>query len=161
MTLSFRRRLKIRTRNSHRERYWEEFDRESYACPSCGYESRGIPREFHVHHIDGSFFRQEVEGAFTKFEGLVYPWFSRQEHVIDEQPDDYDEVIYGVDWGFNNPGVILALVRRGDQWAVVEEFYESRCTDDDMAEHARDMIDRWGPGRIYCDPAEPASIETF
>ncbi|MDL5361362.1 PBSX family phage terminase large subunit [Halalkalicoccus sp. NIPERK01] len=113
--------------------------------------------------FDGSFFQQEVQGAFTKFEGLVYPWFSRPEHVIDDLPEEgeYDEVIYGVDWGFNNPGVILALVRQGDRWVVVEEFYERRCTDEDMAEHANDMIDRWGPGRMYCDPAEPASIETF
>lgn len=111
--------------------------------------------------FDGSFFQQEVEGAFTKFEGLVYPWFSRGEHVTEDTPDQYDEVIYGVDWGFNNPGVILAIVRQGDRWVVVEEFYETRCTDDDMAERASDMVDRWGPGRFYCDPSEPASIETF
>lgn len=111
--------------------------------------------------FDGSFFRQEVEGAFTKFEGLVYPWFDRDEHVIEELPDTYDEVIYGVDWGFNNPGVVLALVRQGDRWVVVEEFYERRCTDDDMADRAAAMIDRWGPGKLYADPSEPASIETF
>lgn len=57
--------------------------------------------------------------------------------------------------------MILALVREGDRWSVVEEFYERCCTDEDMAEHALDMIDRWGPGKVYCDPAEPASIESF
>lgn len=108
---------------------------------------------------EGSFFQQEVEGAFTKFEGLVYPWFSRDEHVLEELPEQYDEVIYGVDWGHNNPAVILAIVRQGDRWIVTEEFYERRCTVEDIANRAEDMQQRWGGGRFYCDPAEPASIE--
>ncbi|MCD2204434.1 HNH endonuclease signature motif containing protein [Halobacterium sp. KA-6] len=53
MTLSSRRRLELRVRDRHRERFWTEYDRESYTCPSCGYEARGVDGEFHVHHIDG------------------------------------------------------------------------------------------------------------
>lgn len=131
----------------------------------------GVPSWLNPHNPDdyierleaeysGTFFEQEVKGAFTQFEGLVYPWFD-EDNVVADTPDTYDEVIYGVDWGFRNPAVILAIVRQGDRWVVVEEFYESRCTDDDHADAAEDFQDRWGPGRFYCDPSEPANIETF
>jgi PBSX family phage terminase large subunit len=111
---------------------------------------------------DGQFYEQEVLGKFVQFEGLIYPWFG-DDHVVEELPqsETFDEVIYGVDWGFNNPSVILALGRQGDQWTVLEEFYERRCTVGDMVDAAQRMADEWGTGRFYCDPAEASSIEEF
>lgn len=108
----------------------------------------------------GQSYQQEVEGEFVQFEGLVYPWFD-EDNLVDEPPADYDEVVYGVDWGYNNPAVCLAVVRSGDRWTVVDEWYERRCTADDHAQAVASMVDRWGPGAIYCDPSEPANIEVF
>lgn len=110
--------------------------------------------------FEGSFYDQEVLGAFTKFDGLVYPWFS-SDHLVESAPSTYDEIIYGVDWGHNNPAVVLAIARAGDFWYIVDEWYETRCTVNDHAEAAQDMYDRWGPGTLYCDPSEPANIRTF
>lgn len=112
---------------------------------------------------DGQVYEQEVMGEFVEFEGLVYRWFS-EDLVTEVDPDDaseFDEFIYGVDWGFDNPSVILAIGIRGDEFVVCEEFYESRLTETDLVEHATAMQERWGPGRFYCDPAEPSSIATF
>jgi phage terminase large subunit len=119
-----------------------------------------------VEEYDGRFYEQEVLGEFTRFEGLVYPWFDDANRIPhSERPAPgagaYDEVVYGVDWGFRNPAVVLAIVRQGDAWIVVDEFYESRCTDEDHADVAETFRDRWGPGTFYCDPSEPANIETF
>jgi PBSX family phage terminase large subunit len=122
-----------------------------------------IEREERQH--SGESHAQEIEGEFVQFEGLVYPWFSTGEHVVDELPETYDEVIYGIDWGHNNPAVILAIVRTSkprrdrDHWIVAEEFHERRLTVEDIAKAGLDMRERWGSGRWYCDPAEPASIE--
>lgn len=113
-----------------------------------------------IEEFEGSFYEQEVLGAFTHFEGLVYPWFG-EDHLTDEPPDDYDEVIYGVDWGFSNPAVVLAVTREGDRWTVVDTWYETRCTTGDQATAVKDMQGRWGPGPIYCDPSEPSDIEEF
>jgi len=66
-----------------------------------------------------------------------------------------------VDWGFSNPSVALAIAFRGEQPIVIDEVYESRLTDDDLAAEVRAMQDRHGSGRVWCDPAEPGSIETF
>ena len=111
-----------------------------------------------VEEFDGSFYEQEVLGQFTAFEGLVYKWFG-EDHLIDEPPETYDEVVYGIDWGHNNPAVILAIVRQGDRWVVVDEWYERRCTVNDQSSALEDMHQRWGPGVAYCDPSEPANIE--
>lgn len=111
----------------------------------------------------GAFYRQEVLGEFTKFEGLVYRWFG-ENHVIEAlnpESADYDEVVYGVDWGHNNPAVVLAVVRQGDRWVVADEWYERRCTVNDHSAAAQDLVERWGPGTVFCDPAEPGNIEQF
>jgi PBSX family phage terminase large subunit len=118
-------------------------------------------REEIVEEYDGRFYEQEVQGEFVGFEGLVHPWFTSDSHVVTDEPEEYDRMVYGVDWGFSNPSVALAISWRGDQPVVIDEVYEARLTDDDLAREVEDMQDRHGAGRVYCDPAEPGSIETF
>lgn len=132
---------------------------------------RGVPTQENPHlpedyteeiveEYDGRFYEQEVLGEFVGFEGLVHPWFS-EGHLIDEPPEDYDEVVYGVDWGHNNPAVVLSIVRAGDQWIIADEWYERRCTVQDHSRAAEDLVAEWGEGPLYCDPSEPANIEQF
>lgn len=131
----------------------------------------GVPSWLNTHNPDdyierlereyeGTFYEQEVLGAFTDFEGLIYGWFDPSEHILEAAPDPdaFDEVIYGLDWGHNNPAAILAIGRRGDQLVVAEEFKESRCTTGDLSDRLGTMQDTWGDGRVYCDPSEPANI---
>jgi PBSX family phage terminase large subunit len=127
------------------------------------HENPHLPDEYTddvVEEYEGVFYEQEVLGAFRQAEGLVYPWFDG-DNVVDEPPETYAETIYGVDWGYNSPSVILAIVREGDRWMVVDEFYERHCTVDDLATHATALQEQWGAGTLYCDAAEPASIEAF
>lgn len=128
---------------------------ESHANPHLPSDYQEITDEY-----SGQFHEQEVQGKFVDYEGLIYPWFD-QDNLTDAPPEQYDEVIYGVDWGYNSPSVILAIVRAGDAWVVTEEFYERRCTVNDLSRYAHDMQDRWGPGRFYCDDAQPENIEAF
>lgn len=117
-----------------------------------------------LEQYEGRFYEQEVLGAFTRFEGLVYPWFD-DSNLVSDAPETHDETIYGVDWGHNNPATIVALVRTGSgenaTWTAVEEFYERRLTANDHSRALADMQERWGPGTVYCDPSEPANIEQF
>jgi len=109
----------------------------------------------------GQFALQELEGRFVKFEGLVYPSFDVKKHVVDKIPRSFDLVLYGVDWGFRNPACILALGLVNDEVYVLQEFYSPKTTDDELIEVAKQMQQRWGVGRFYCDPTEPAAIEKF
>jgi PBSX family phage terminase large subunit len=108
----------------------------------------------------GEGYEQEIEGEFVNFEGLVYDWFD-EDNLVDDVPGDYDEVIYGVDWGHNNPAVVLPLLRDGESWVVADEWYERRCTTGDQARAAADFVEEYGEGVIYCDPSEPSNIHEF
>lgn len=107
----------------------------------------------------GRSYEQEILGEFVDYEGLVYPWFD--DSNVTDIPDHYTEVIYGADFGHNNPAVVLAIARTGSVWTVIDEWYQRRVTVNDQAHAAEDMLERWGNGTIYCDPSEPANIETF
>jgi len=124
------------------------------------HENIYLPEDYQsiTDEYDGRFHDQEVEGRFVAFSGLVYPWFD-DANLVDAAPDHYDEVIYGVDWGHNNPAVTLAIVRKGDTWTVADEWYERRCTVNDHSRAVESLVDEYGEGAIYCDPSEPANIE--
>ena len=109
---------------------------------------------------DGRFYEQEALGKFVKFKGLVYRWFDDDNKVgYEDIPQQTDETVYGIDWGGTNPSVILALKRSGDYWYVSDEFYERRCTVNDMADQLEELESIHGPGPVYCDPSEPGSME--
>mgnify|MGYP005856280187 CR=1 FL=1 len=109
---------------------------------------------------EGHSFKQEVLGEFVEPDGLVYGWFDAEDHVVDEHPE-YDRMLYGVDGGFNSPAAALAIADTGDGYHVADEVYLREATADDYADAVGSMVDAFGTGPIYCDPAEPASIEAF
>jgi len=107
----------------------------------------------------GQKYEQEVLGKFVDFEGLIYKWFG-ESHTIDADaiPEQYDETIYGLDWGGSNPTAIVCLVKAGDMHYVVDEYYERRVVNSDVIAELESMEEEWGTGPIYCDH-EPRSIK--
>mgnify|MGYP006279560363 CR=1 FL=1 len=156
---------------------WERFYGEGDGPPEDVNLTYGVPStvspvlpgdyEAITDEYTGHFREQEVMGLFVQPEGLVFPDFNNDNILEVDDPEDGLPVnprrtIYGVDWGFTNPSAIVAVIEtRTDEWYVVDEFFDNRVTDNDLAEIAIDMQDRWGEGVFYCDPAEPDSIETF
>ena len=52
--LSTRQKLKIKTRNRHRRRFFEHVSIETYVCPSCGFDYPDSGTDvWEVHHRDG------------------------------------------------------------------------------------------------------------
>lgn len=140
---------------------------------------------------DTPFARQEIDGEFVAYEGLVYPQFSPRTHVA-HPPDSqrFTAVVAGVDWGYTSPGAIVVVAqlaapalrpgeadgpeshlparsaRGGDCvfWAV-DEFYARQIPPVGPAECwvsiAKSLRARWGIEAFYCDPSEPANIAAF
>jgi PBSX family phage terminase large subunit len=107
----------------------------------------------------GEAYEQEIEGEFVNFEGLVYKWFGSANRIgTDALPDTFDRTVYGLDFGGSVPTALIACRQRGDSWYIVDEFYETRVTDDAIAREAQRMYDEHGRGPIYCDH-EPRTIE--
>lgn len=70
----------------------------------------------------------------------------------------YDEVIYGLDFGFNHPTALIKVhIKEGFIWCK-EEIHESYLTTSDLIQKMQSLnIPK--DKTIYCDSAEPKTIE--
>jgi PBSX family phage terminase large subunit len=114
----------------------------------------------------GDFARQELEGEFVAFEGLIYPEFSQEIHAPASfdaiKPKTFKQVVAGVDWGYTNPGVIVVFGVDGDgrMWGLHEEYRRQRRIEE-WAEKAKELRDTYGINHFYCDPSEPDFVKAF
>lgn len=110
---------------------------------------------------------QGLHGGFAAAEGLVYSAFSRNTHVVSRQDVDVVENwrIYGYDYGFKDPRVLLEIGKTpADQYVALDMYYETEKT----LEHLVDPDDGTGwvfendktPGRVFCDH-DPEHIQKF
>jgi phage terminase large subunit len=110
---------------------------------------------------------QGLAGGFAAAEGLVYPTFSRGTHVVSrsdvEVVDDWR--IYGYDYGFKHPRVLLEIGKTpADQYVVLDCYYRTEMPLD----HLIDPDDGTGwvlenekpTGAVYCDH-DPEHIQKF
>lgn len=95
-------------------------------------------------------------GEWGQAEGLIYNPFK----VLNTFPDSFDEVIYGVDFGFNNPSAIVKIGIKDKQYYLTELLYETGLTNPDLVKRLKEFnINK--NDRIYCDAAEPDRITEF
>jgi len=74
----------------------------------------------------------------------------------------WSEIIYGMDFGFNNPNALVELRIKESTVYAKQIIYKSRLTNPELiAEMKRSLPDyeRDGHPPIYCDAAEPGIIE--
>ncbi len=118
--------------------------------------------------FDPAIFAREWECDFDSSEGLIYPMFSEELHVREPDPSIYwREVLFGGDFGWNDPGVFLRVgVAGGGRDTIVhitDEIYERQKTVDWWAAQARGLVENQDNegARWYCDPSRPDSIKTL
>ncbi len=138
----------------------------AFTCPTH-VNKRNLPNGF-IESLEqqytGEFLKQELYGEFVSFEGLVYPQFDLNLHVMENEQLPaiklYRRVVCGIDWGFSNPFSLLAIGIDGDGRAdVIDEVYMSRLAPEQVLSYCRDFRDKYRPDTFFCDPAEPASIQ--
>jgi phage terminase large subunit len=75
-----------------------------------------------------------------------------------EYPGEYDEVVYGLDFGYNNPTALIKYGIRDMLYYAEEVIYQARLTNTELInEMQRLEVSRSAP--IYADSAEPNRIE--
>jgi PBSX family phage terminase large subunit len=126
-----------------------------------------IDEEYYLALTDsyaGDFAKQELEGDFVAFEGLIYAEFDRDVHMPLQfnPPASFKRVVAGVDWGYANPGVITVYGVDSDDrmWGVHEEYARRRRIGE-WAEIAAQLQAQYNIEAFYCDPAEPGFIDEF
>jgi PBSX family phage terminase large subunit len=111
----------------------------------------------------GAFAKQEIEGEFVGFEGMVYASFNYQDHVKDMFPVELKAMpaFVGVDFGYTNPSaMVLFTLDNDDRVWVHEEFYEREVFVEELVR----KLEEWKQmgydiQGIYCDPSQPGSIQ--
>ena len=138
---------------------YEEFvekKREEYELIHCSSEENPyLPKDYIQSLKDsytGVFAKQEIYGEFVAPEGLVYMNFNRRIHVTDCQSKEFKDVFYGIDWGYTNPSVILAIgIDADNRIHVIDEFCQSRVMIEDLITIAKQFQNRHGQGAFYAD----------
>ncbi len=76
-------------------------------------------------------------------------------------PTSYDEVVYGLDFGYVHPSVLVMVGIKDDKYYVKELAYVKGLTNAQLIEFIQkeNLVER--DGLIYADSAEPARIEEF
>jgi|TARA_Y100000034_G_scaffold130764_1_gene190023 phage terminase large subunit len=126
-------------------RYWVEEQRKGYKLfQTSTRENRYLPAEYLADleaNYSAEFARQEIEGEFVAFEGLVYSEFSRKAHIVApfDIPDSWQRV-RSIDYGYTNPFVCLwgALDEDGRLY-IYDEHYQSKTL---IRDHAASIQER-------------------
>jgi len=104
---------------------------------------------------------QGLHGGFAAAEGLVYDRFSRGTHVItrDAVGIVLDQRMYGYDYGWNDPRVLIEYAKTpADQYVAWDCYYE---TGRDVEHAIRWLEENDKPiGPVYCDH-DPEHIDKF
>jgi len=73
-------------------------------------------------------------------------------------PPHYDEKIYGIDFGYNNPAAVVEIGIKDGVYFLKEILYRTKMTVQDMIEHFKENGIKKG-ALMYCDSSEPGMIE--
>lgn len=117
-----------------------------------------------MEEYSGDYARQELEGAFVAFEGLIYALFSRDTHITRRtyQPKDFAYLVGGIDHGFANPGVMLIGGVDGDgRIRIVHEEYVRRRRIEEWATVGQQLNAIWNVRTWFADPSEPDYIRQY
>ena len=95
-------------------------------------------------------------GQWGKLTNLVYSNWK----IVEDFPIQRSNVIYGLDFGFNNPSALLKLYLDGSECGVEEKIYETGLTTTDLISKMEEAIplEHRQSHPIYADNAEPDRI---
>lgn len=112
----------------------------------------------------GMFYDRGIRGLWVSGDGVVYPDFDRNVHVITSEQARrmiFDRYLAGVDWGWEHFGAIVTIGVKGDSYYVIEEHAAQHKYIGGWINVAKDIIRRYGNIPFYCDPARTEHIAAF
>ena len=108
-------------------------------------------------------FNALYNGQFERMQGLVYDCFDHDVHTIKDFELPPGTIVQaGVDWGFNDPFVIII-------WAItpsgmriqLSEYYKCGMSISEMVSVALSKKSIFNIKRFWCDPSQPGMIKEF
>lgn len=97
-------------------------------------------------------------GEWIETDGLIFPEFDTETHIVDHIPSDV--TYYGaIDWGYNDPGVAMVVAKCPDGCLVVRSLtYRTHENLNWWSERVKRLSQTFGVRRWVCDNANPSAI---
>lgn len=117
---------------------------------------------------DETFYKIFGLGEWAELKNQIYPSGSKQGEISIEsfryEPDFYDEIIAGVDFGHDTPSAFVLIGLKEQTAYIIDEIYERKLLTWQFTERIKGLLsDRTSKAGsrvpIYCDSAEPGRIE--
>ncbi len=103
---------------------------------------------------DERFYRIYTLGEFVELSNVIYNNY----RIIDKLPSKYDILIYGLDFGFNNPTACLKIGIYDNEIYIIDELYQTHLTNAELIERLKEFVILMN-APIYADSSEPNRIE--
>jgi len=114
-----------------------------------------LPKEY-ITELEGltddNFYKIYTLGEFGELKNIIYSNYS----VVDI-PIEFKTVIYGLDFGFNNPSALIKVGITNEGYYMRELLYETHLTNPELITRLKQLVDK--RYTIYADNAEPAHIK--
>ena len=113
----------------------------------------------------GAFYRRFVEGKWCAAEGLVYPMFSPEKHVVHDLPGRFERYAVSCDYGTVNPSAFGLWGNNGDTWTRLREYYWNsrqqgqQRTDEEHYRALEALANGLPLDFITCDPSAASFME--
>ena len=149
------------------ERFYANGDVDGCRYDSSTYTDNPYIDEEYKRELEDLINRDKVyydvycRGEWGVLGGLIYH-IGKDYDIMPYQlfPKEFDDVCFGLDFGFNNPSALVMVGIYDDELYVKELLYESGLTNTALIKKLGSVIpERYRGSVIYADSAEPARIE--
>jgi phage terminase large subunit len=134
-----------------------ESTREDIAIHHSTYKDNPFLTAEYIAELEGltdeNFYKIYTQGEFGELRNVIY-----SNYVVEDISDILpEEIIYGIDFGWNNENAIIEIGIKDNEYYLTERLYATQLTNNDLIEKMNTIIKP--STTIYADSAEPARIE--
>ena len=106
----------------------------------------------------GVFYKRNVLGEWANAEGLVYPHFDDEVHIVDTLPEKFDKIYVGIDYGTVHPTTFTMVGKYKDNLYVIKEYCKSGKRNTQLVSDLMSFIDGYKINGITVDSAAASFI---
>ena len=113
----------------------------------------------------GAFYERFILGKWVAVDGLVYPFFNEEKHVVHTIPESFEKYYISCDYGTVNPLSMGLWGLSKDTWYRIAEFYHDskakgfQMTDQEYYEKLVSLADDKKIEAVIVDPSAASFIE--
>ena len=139
------------------KRFWEGFYRDigkfkftykdnKFLDPEYGKELENLKSQ------DEILYRVYCLGEWGVYKGQIY-----KNYVIENfSSEGFDDVIAGIDYGYNNPTAYLLIGVRDGEFYIFDEIYKSHLLTRDLIDLIKEKNSQWGVNPVIYAETDPA-----